>query len=129
MTDHDGRHGDELTLGENFERLFGKLREVDKSEKRMSSLFVPVGLFLIAQFGAGIWWAADISARLVVIEQKVELGTRDRYFSADADKDFRIRDKRIDLLQEQIDELDDEVERIREREIILEEKFSKWIEK
>ena len=109
------REGDDLTLGQNFDRLFEKLREGDTKEKRIGAWIVPVILFMIGQFSLGIWWAADVSARLTIIEQKLVSAASDRYRGADATRDFNIRDDRLDFIQDQIDELEQDNDKLRDK--------------
>lgn len=49
--------------------------------------------------------------RIAKLESQVQLGTELRYRSTDAEKDFQLRDERIDSLQRQINDLRAQVER------------------
>lgn len=98
-----------IAINKNFNALFEKMRDITSEERKTHQWLIPVILFLVAQFGAGIWWAADVSARLTAIESKVETGTVDRYHGLEAAKDFALRDSQITELKRRCTEMDTRV--------------------
>lgn len=63
------------------------------------SLFALLGInALVLAFSAGM-----VVSRLNSLEAQFEVGTQDRYRGTQAQQDFKLRDQKMDFLQEQID--------------------------
>lgn len=70
-------------------------------------------LFFIGHSGMTIWWASRMTAKQeflieTVAELKTELKEKmnDRYHGSDALRDFAVRDKRIDELEQRLGKLE-----------------------
>ena len=94
------------------------------SERRKENIMIPysmVGLVaaIIFQTMGAIWWASGVSVKLDYLQktqaefaQTIIEGTKNRYTSIDASRDFMVNDKRISKLEDDIEKLK---EKLREK--------------
>lgn len=61
--------------------------QVEAQKSVSVNLNAAILIFLVAQSGAGIWWAATMTERLSSLTVKVSESAADRYRSADAARD------------------------------------------
>jgi len=59
-------------------------------------------IFFLFQSGGAIWWASNVNAKMVNIQDKLRERTKDRYYKEEANKDFAIRDVKISALEERM---------------------------
>jgi prefoldin subunit 5 len=76
-----------------------------------------IGFSLIVVIGSGVaaWTSlksdvAVLGSELRAIAKIVETGTKDRYHAKTAEKDFELRDNKIQFLQEQVDKIKHELD-------------------
>ena len=74
----------------------------NKQEKIRPTLVFTFFLWVIGVTISGSWWAATTSAQLHALEYVVERGVSSRYTKHDAEHDFKLRDQRLDFLQDQL---------------------------
>ena len=74
----------------------------NKQDKVRPALVFTFFLWVIGVTVSGSWWAATTSAQLHALEYVVERGMSARYTQHDAEHDFKLRDQRLDFLQNQL---------------------------
>lgn len=77
---------------------------------------IALGVFLIGQLIAGIWWASKINTTLIIVERTLtEMLVRlskheaDFYSKSESIKDFAHRDQQIDAMWRKLDNIQEHI--------------------
>lgn len=80
--------------------------------KKWTAVLVSLGIFLLSQLFAAVWWASAIDTKLATLKEnqdKIELaiqeGMRDRYTGEDADRDLERQKTRDSKQDDRINKL------------------------
>lgn len=73
-----------------------------KQERVKPAAVVMFLLWIIGATVSGAWWAATTSQQLQTLSKTMTEGAKAQYSIGTAVQDFRLRDQRIDFLQQQI---------------------------
>lgn len=89
----------------------------EKQERRKENLMIPYSMIgvvmsIVIQTMGAIWWASGVNVKLDYIQktqvdfaQTIYEGTKNRYTSLDAFKDWTENNKRIDTIEKDLKEL------------------------
>lgn len=108
----------QMTPPENINARFKEVWDAidfirEKKQNRVSSvIWAPLIVWLLTTTIGGVWWAATLSANMKALTTIVSSATDDRYRSADAVKDFALRDKDIQNNNESIKDMKASILRI-----------------
>lgn len=95
---------------QELDDIWKTVHKIDNEKQDRIKVGVWIGLFgtlvlnaIVLAFSAGM-----VVSRLNTLESAFEAGTVDRYRGSQALQDFKLRDQRLDFLQEQIDQIKEE---------------------
>jgi len=74
-----------------------------KQDRIKPAVAVTFLIWIVGATVSGVWWAATTTSQLRTLQQVVVDGTKAQYSISTAVQDFRLRDQRLDFLQQQID--------------------------
>jgi hypothetical protein len=74
-----------------------------KQDRIKPAVAVTFLIWIVGSTVSGAWWAATTTAQLRALQQTVVESAKAQYSAGTAAQDFRLRDQRLDFLQQQID--------------------------